>query len=226
MGDGGAEENTQSGCFLWSTRTGTGSGFLVLAARARQAIKSPILTIYVPYTIGNVWRERVAITAPVRTRAALEMLSLPSNVTHSAILVCPSHTRFGPFLDYHHNNDSIHNSITTNAAVETHHSDYRNRSETSIPLVPLRIETGIYELAPLSISIICKTSLTFWTWRRRIVDGLIPTLQSWLRSLPIIQHNSYGKHVKLLTRFELQDVSDYYGGTHSNRLPAAVRKRL
>ena len=63
---------------------GTGSGFLVLAERAHQAIKFPILTIYVSYTIGNVWRERVAITAPVRTRAALEeMPSLPSNVTYS-----------------------------------------------------------------------------------------------------------------------------------------------
>ena len=58
-------------------RTGTGSGFLVLAARARQAIKSPILTIYVSYAIENAWRKRVAITAPVRTRAALEMPSLP-----------------------------------------------------------------------------------------------------------------------------------------------------
>ena len=73
------------GCFLWSTRTGTGSGSLVLAARARQAIKFPILTIYISYTIGNVWREHVASTAPGRTRAALEMPSLPFYVTHSDI---------------------------------------------------------------------------------------------------------------------------------------------
>ena len=63
--------------------TGTGSGSLVLAARARQAIKFPILTIYVSYTIGNVWCERVASTAPGRTRAALEMPSLPFYVMHS-----------------------------------------------------------------------------------------------------------------------------------------------
>ena len=56
---------------------------MVLAARARQAIKFALLTIYVSYTIGNVWRERVASTAPGRTRAALEMPSLPFYVTHS-----------------------------------------------------------------------------------------------------------------------------------------------
>ena len=80
---GGVLHSLCSGQFLCSTRTGTGIGSLVLAARARQAIKFAILTIYVLYTIGNVWRERVASTAPGRTRAALEMPSLPSNVTHS-----------------------------------------------------------------------------------------------------------------------------------------------
>ena len=67
--------------------TCTGSGYLILVARAQQAIKFPILTIYVMYTIENAWREPVAITAPVRTRAALEMPSLWSKRFASRWLV-------------------------------------------------------------------------------------------------------------------------------------------